>query len=149
MPISEPMPPMPPMPPPLPAEVPDDLKKVIVRCLRQDVSRRYQHMDDVKVALEELKEESESGAWQQRASTMSASAPALPAQRRWLWPAVAGVCLVIAAAALAPSHLRRREPTAVQPPELTRLSPDDGHAYEESSISSDGKFVTYVSDRDR
>ena len=134
-------------PPPLPAEVPDDLKKVIVRCLRQDVSRRYQHMDDVKVALEELKEESESGAWQQRASTMSASAPALPAQRRWLWPAVAGVCLVIAAAALATSHLRRREPTAVQPPELTRLSPDDGHAYEESSISSDGKFVTYVSDR--
>ena len=31
------------------------------RCLRKDPARRFQHMDDLKVALEELKEESDSG----------------------------------------------------------------------------------------
>ena len=41
--------------------VPHDLEKLISRALRKDPSRRFQHMDDVKVALEELKEESESG----------------------------------------------------------------------------------------
>jgi serine/threonine protein kinase len=42
-------------------EVPRDLEKLIIRCLRKDPSRRFQHMADVKVAIEELKEESDSG----------------------------------------------------------------------------------------
>jgi eukaryotic-like serine/threonine-protein kinase len=42
-------------------DVPRDLEKIINRCLRKDPDRRYQHMDDLKVALGELKEESESG----------------------------------------------------------------------------------------
>src|SRR5215472_15659870 len=43
------------------SDAPRDLEKIITRCLRKDLSRRFQHMDDVKVALEELKEDSESG----------------------------------------------------------------------------------------
>ena len=43
------------------SEVPRDLEKIIARCLRKDVERRFQYMADVKVALEELKEESDSG----------------------------------------------------------------------------------------
>ncbi len=42
-------------------DVPRDLEKVIMRCLRKDPDRRFQYMADVKVALEELKEESDSG----------------------------------------------------------------------------------------
>src|SRR5262249_36761334 len=42
--------------------VPADLDKIIRRCLRKDAARRFQHMDDLKVALEELREEFESGA---------------------------------------------------------------------------------------
>ena len=42
-------------------EIPRDAEKLIARCLRKDLRRRYQHMDDLKVALEELKEELESG----------------------------------------------------------------------------------------
>ena len=41
--------------------VPAELERVIARCLRKDRAKRFQHMDDLKVALEEIKEESESG----------------------------------------------------------------------------------------
>ena len=41
--------------------VPLELEKIITRCLRKDPERRAQHMGDVKLALEELKEDSESG----------------------------------------------------------------------------------------
>jgi len=41
--------------------MPPDLEKVILRCLRKEPERRFQHIDDVKVALDEVKEESESG----------------------------------------------------------------------------------------
>jgi Tol biopolymer transport system component len=44
----------------LPPEVARDLDKIIVRCLRRDPARRFQHADDLKVALLELKEESDS-----------------------------------------------------------------------------------------
>ena len=51
-------------PPPL-AEVapavPAELEKIISRCLRKDLDRRAQHADDIKVALEELREDSTSG----------------------------------------------------------------------------------------
>jgi serine/threonine protein kinase/sugar lactone lactonase YvrE len=41
--------------------VPGELERVITRCLRKDPGRRFQTMADLKVALEELKEESDSG----------------------------------------------------------------------------------------
>ena len=41
--------------------IPTELERLISRCLRKDPAKRFQHMDDVKVALEELKEESDSG----------------------------------------------------------------------------------------
>ena len=41
--------------------MPRELEKIINRCLRKDPGQRFQHMDDVKVELEEFKEESDSG----------------------------------------------------------------------------------------
>jgi Tol biopolymer transport system component len=71
--------------------LPKEVERLISRCLRKDPGRRFQHMDDVKIALEELKEESDSG-------TLTGTAPAAPRRRRALvWPAVA---LIVAAAAL-------------------------------------------------
>ena len=43
------------------AEIPHDLEKLITRCLRKQPERRFQTMADLKVALEELKEDSDSG----------------------------------------------------------------------------------------
>jgi serine/threonine protein kinase len=43
-------------------DAPRDLEKIVARCIRKQPERRFQHMDDLKVALAEVKEESESGA---------------------------------------------------------------------------------------
>jgi serine/threonine protein kinase len=42
-------------------DVPRELDRIITRCLRKDPARRFQAMPDLKVALEELKEETGSG----------------------------------------------------------------------------------------
>jgi serine/threonine protein kinase len=82
-------------PRPLPASVPRDLAKVIARCLRKDPARRFQHMDDVKVELEDLKAESDP--------RFQASAPPEPRRsRRRLWlAAVAAAALLLSAAVMA------------------------------------------------
>src|SRR5262249_32366067 len=43
-------------------ELPREIERVINRCLRKQPERRFQHMADLMVALDELKEESVSGA---------------------------------------------------------------------------------------
>ena len=119
------------------AEVPPELERLIARCLRKDVNRRSQHVSDVKLALEELRDESESGKLIRPAATA-------PAGRRWLWPAMG---VVIALGAVAWAFLQHRGATPSQGPDLVRVSPDDGHSYVGPSISPDGKFVAYASDR--
>ena len=42
--------------------IPRELEKIINRCLRKNRDGAFKHMDDLKVALEEMKEESDSGA---------------------------------------------------------------------------------------
>jgi len=124
----------------LTSSVPLELERVIARCMRKDVNRRSQNMADVKLALEELRDESESGKLARPAAQVA------PAPRRWLWPAIAGVCALAAMAAIIWSYLQSGS-TQSKGPKLTRLSPDDGHSYSSPAISPDGKLVAYVSDR--
>jgi eukaryotic-like serine/threonine-protein kinase len=70
--------------------MPQELEKIIIRCLRKDRERRFQHMADVKVVLQELKEESDSG-------TLAGTSPVVrPSRRPWVW--VAWTTAVVAAA---------------------------------------------------
>jgi eukaryotic-like serine/threonine-protein kinase len=55
-------------PAPLSAAIPNDLNMIITRCLRKDPARRFQHMDDIKVALEDFKENTASGELNQMAA---------------------------------------------------------------------------------
>jgi serine/threonine protein kinase len=48
-------------PPPLGAKVPRELEKIVARCLHKDPVHRFQHIDDVKVELEELQGEAAAG----------------------------------------------------------------------------------------
>src|SRR5204862_2763866 len=51
-----------PLPPvKLAAGIPPELERIILRCLRKDPARRYQTMADLKVALEDVREETGSG----------------------------------------------------------------------------------------
>jgi len=70
--------------------VPHDLEKIISRCLRKDPGRRFQHVEDLKVELQELKEELDS----QPLETGAAPKP----KHRWLlWSVATPVVLVVAA----------------------------------------------------
>jgi serine/threonine protein kinase/Tol biopolymer transport system component len=69
-------------PEPLPAQVPQQLAKVILRCLRKDAARRYQTMADLKVELEDLREESTAGRKVQ-------------ARARWPWTRVVLPVLIV------------------------------------------------------
>src|SRR5262249_17498261 len=67
-------------------DVAPELARLITRCLRKDPERRVQSMADLRVALEELKEESESR------KTVPAQAPSRRSMwrsRRWLGVAAA------------------------------------------------------------
>ena len=71
--------------------VPHDLDKIIARCLRKDPARRYQTMTDLKLAIEDLKEESDSRTVEQ---------PVVGAKPKSKLPLVAAaVVLVLAGAA--------------------------------------------------
>ncbi len=43
-------------------DLPLEVERIVRRCLRKDPAHRFQHMDDLKVAIEELQEESDSQA---------------------------------------------------------------------------------------
>jgi serine/threonine protein kinase/Tol biopolymer transport system component len=58
-----------------------ELGRIIARCLRKDADRRFQHMADLKVALEKLKDESDSGVL---------NVAVVGGKRQRLWPWVAG-----------------------------------------------------------
>jgi tRNA A-37 threonylcarbamoyl transferase component Bud32 len=122
------------------SSTPPEVERLIARCLRKDVNRRSQNMADVKLALEELRDESASGKLARTAAVGDAGS------RRWVWPTVAVACVLIAAAAFIWVYFNIRG-TQSKSPELVRVSPDDGHSYGHPAISPDGGFVAYVSDR--
>ncbi|MBM3752963.1 MAG: hypothetical protein FJW38_03185 [Acidobacteria bacterium] len=125
-------------PAPLGEAVPPELEKLIARCRRKDLAKRSQHISDVKLALEELRDETESG---------KLTRVAAPAARKNIWPVIAAAAVLVAIGAMGWSFLRPKPRAAPTAAEMVRVSPDDGHSYSHSTISADGKFVAYVSDR--
>ena len=76
-------------PKPLPANTSHELAKVILRCLRKDPARRYQTMADLRLALEDLRDEALSG---HRVGDVN-----VPMRRPWawvIWPALLVVILL-------------------------------------------------------
>jgi Tol biopolymer transport system component len=120
-------------------DAPRDLEKIVARCLRKDPNRRPQHMSDVALALDELKEESESGKLE--------TAPA-PARHVTVSPRLAIVALAVLAVAAGASWwlIRSRAPASEGGPVLTRLVADPG-LNEDPALSPDGKLLAYASDR--
>jgi Tol biopolymer transport system component len=112
--------------------IPDALERLILRCLRKEAERRFQHMTDVKVELLELKEDSDSAA---------VTPTAIPARkRRAAWVAAGLAVLLIASAAAAwlwRSRAKPLPPTRVVP--LTALPGWAGAP----TFSPDGERVAF------
>jgi Tol biopolymer transport system component/tRNA A-37 threonylcarbamoyl transferase component Bud32 len=117
---------------------PSELRRIIARCLRKDPAQRFQHMDDLKVALEELKGELESG---------KPAEPVIPPSRRRRTSAVliAAAALTTAAGGMA-WFLNRTTPQPAGGLVLTRMTSDSGLTTT-PAISPDGKLLAYASDR--
>jgi serine/threonine protein kinase/Tol biopolymer transport system component len=125
-------------PAPLSPDIPHDLEKTITRCLRKDPARRFQTMADLKVALEDLKEEFDSG----KLSAVTSAAPRRK-RRTWLF-AVAGTTLVVAGAAVLWQLSHKPAAPAF---EMKRLTFESGFVAT-PAISPDGKMLVYSSDRE-
>ncbi len=116
--------------------IPPELERLVERCLRKDPGRRIQHMDDVKLTLEDLRQDSESGR-----TAVPGSAP--PRRPLALWAVVAAA---LVASAIGAWTLWPRRADTSSGPILHRLTSDAGLATD-PAISRDGKLVAFASDR--
>jgi len=114
--------------------IPADLEKLINRCLRKDAAKRFQHMDDVKVALDELKEDSDSGRLQ---AAPARAGPFAPLRL------VIGAVAVIVLVAIGWYWLGRQRPSEPETPLVP--NPLTGYRGYENvpSFSPDGNFVAF------
>jgi Tol biopolymer transport system component/serine/threonine protein kinase len=122
-------------------DVPRDLERIISRCLRKDPERRFQHMDDLKVALLELKEESDSGRMEESSTTR-----ARHSWKSWLIWAISGASLLLFA--LAGVVVWFLKPTTRPIPRAVPLTSYPGHQLD-PAFSPDGKQVAFVWDGDK
>jgi eukaryotic-like serine/threonine-protein kinase len=110
-----------------------DVEKIVMRCLRKEPSRRFQHMADLKVALEELKEESESGK-------LAAVPAARPPSRHWLlWGG--GLLALLMVVGIVARYSQSAARNDVQPT-VTRLTTYRGDEHQ-PSFSPDGRQVAF------
>jgi serine/threonine protein kinase len=96
------------------SEVPRDLERIILRCLRKEPGRRFQNIADVKIELQEVKEESDS----QALAPASAAAQRGLRRRRGAWAAL-GLLVAVTAVAVT---LWRLRPPALPPPTVVQLT---------------------------
>jgi eukaryotic-like serine/threonine-protein kinase len=76
-------------------DIPQELDRIIARCMKKDPVRRWQSMADVKVALDELRDEMESSSADPgRPSLTLAGKRAAPLAKRWLILGTLGLLLV-------------------------------------------------------
>lgn len=107
------------------ANVPAELDRIILRCLKKDPERRWQTMADVKVALEELRDEMELSNFSLKPTTPRP--PGIPAnpqartRRTGLWVVAAVLCggLLGFGSRISYEHWFSRPPV---PPSFQRLT---------------------------
>ncbi len=89
------------------ADIPQELRRIVRRCLRKNAEDRFNDTRDLVAALKALRQETTSGA--PRTTSSIATAPS-SARRRGLW--AAGVLVLVVAALAVAWSLARRGPRA-------------------------------------
>jgi eukaryotic-like serine/threonine-protein kinase len=124
--------------------VPPELERIVRRCLKKDPRKRWQQMPDLRVALEELRDETTVPA----DSTPPLEPPA-EKRRRSNWILTAFAVSVLAAVGVAWWRNLRNSEAQQQSPSrnvLTRMTSDSGLT-SFPAVSPDGSLVAYASDR--
>ena len=97
------------------ADIPSELDRIIARCLKKDPERRWQTMADIKVALEELRDELDATNF---SGAMQAPKVRATPQRIRLWAGLGVLVGVLLGVALAVTYqqkfLRPSEPPSFQ-----------------------------------
>ena len=117
--------------------VPPELDRILNRCLRKDPQRRWQTLSDLKIALQDLKEESESGKLQ-------AAFPAARRKRSFVPPAAAAVLLVAVAALILKFVVFK--PAGTVEYDITPLTYDSGFTGQ-PTLPHEGNLMAFASDR--
>jgi eukaryotic-like serine/threonine-protein kinase len=112
----------------LATSIPPELEKIISRCLRKDPARRYQTMADLKVALEDVSQES--------GSRKPAQAPS---RRRWAWAALLPALLIAGLF----TWRNWRAPQPAEPLRAVALTTFPGPE-QNPSFSPDGNHVAFT-----
>ncbi len=122
-------------PEPLGAGISAELRKIVTRCLLKDRERRFQHVGDVRLALLEVKEESESGQLEQR--------PSQAVPRKSLDSALgrSAAALILLAAGSAAFLMWQRSRAA--PPSKTSLLTSYQGFQHDPALSPDGRQVAF------
>ena len=138
----------------LPPATPAIVRDVLERCLQKDPSQRPRDIGDLRLQLQAVAKQADTARAQVR--TRVGSATSLPSTRkRWLWPTVAIVAVVVASiaawlvfsrqerAAPDPVRFEIAEPTGVNFSSSLRLSPD-GRQLAFIARSADGNYQIWL-----
>ena len=116
--------------------LPHNADRIILRCLRKDPDRRFQTASDLRLALEDLKEDS--------ASSVPIAPAGASSGRRGLW--VAATIAIAATATAAALFLSGRSATPPPVQLMRQLTFEAGVALT-PALSPDGRLLAYASDR--
>jgi Tol biopolymer transport system component len=124
--------------------LPREVERLVKRCLRKDPAHRFQHMDDLKVALEELKEESDSGELAERPAVAPVyDRRGLSALIERRYRALAAAVVIVVALGVAGWYWYQRSRAAPEVP-LTPVPLTSYPGYENyPSFSPDGTQVAF------
>jgi Tol biopolymer transport system component len=129
-------------------DAPQELQRIVRKCLRKDADARYQVMKDLLLDLQSLREELPSSG------VSAVAVPTGPLRRRSLVPWIAALVMVVAAAAAGYVWWSTREAAPATGPtvssragSLARLTFDPG-LQTDVAFSPDGQSIAYAADRD-
>jgi eukaryotic-like serine/threonine-protein kinase len=133
-------------------ELPREVERFIGLCIRKDPARRFQHMEDLKVALEELKEESDSGRLSSGSSSGISGARLSGTRKLAFGGGIAIVALLTLLGAMSWFYLRpasklfsRAQPADALSQRLNLLISSENHA-SEPALSPDRNMIAYVAE---